>query len=125
MTGRPRLPEGVAKATGAAAKNPQRFRDRKAPKVGPLGEPPERLTESEAEVWRTLAQEVPWLGSADRLLVETAARLSVLMRTEFKAAYATELRQVLSAMGATPAARSKVTAPDDEGDEDPTDGYFN
>lgn len=124
MSGRPRLPESVAKATGAAAKNPQRFRGRKAPKVGPLGDPPEHLTEDEAAAWFTLADEIPWLGSADRLLVETAARLAVLMRTEFKAAYATELRQILSAMGATPAARSKVTAPDEE-DNDPAAAYFN
>jgi hypothetical protein len=121
---RPRMPLDQARAKGAHLKDPQRFRDRKAPKVGPLGDPPERLTEDEAEAWLTLAEEIPWLGSADRLLVETAARLAVLMRTEFKAAYATELRQMLSAMGATPAARSKVTAPDEE-DDDPAAAYFN
>ena len=126
MAGRPRVPEAVARVTGAAAKNPKRHRGRANPKVNALGAPPGHLTEAEAEAWAWFASEMPWLGAPDRTIVEMAARLRAEMATgEASLKAMTELRQVLNALGATPAARSKVMAPPDEDPEDPTDVFFN
>lgn len=126
MAGRPRLPEAVARVTGAAAKNPQRHRNRARPKVAGLGDPPDYLTEAEAEAWAWFGDEMPWLGAPDRTIVEVAARLRADLATgEASLKAMTELRQVLNALGATPAARSKVMAPSDDEDEDPADQFFN
>jgi hypothetical protein len=126
MAGRPRLPDAVAKATGAAAKNPQRFTDRKPPKVGKLGPPPSRLTSEEQDAWSTLALEIPWLGASDRQVVSVACRLIARFNAnELSIGGMTELRQIMTQLGATPAARSKIAAPKDDDDEDPADAYFN
>lgn len=53
-----KLPAAVAQITGAASRNPSRYRG-KAPKVGPLGDPPERLTEAERGHWLALAADLP------------------------------------------------------------------
>lgn len=126
MAGRPRLPEAVAKATGAAVKDPQRFRGRKEPKVAKLGDPPKRLSDDEAEAWRTLAEEIPWLGASDRSVVAVAARLIARFNADdLTVGGMTELRQIMTQLGGTPAARSKVHAPKDDDDRDPADAYLN
>lgn len=127
MAGRPRLPEAMAKATGAAAKNPQRFRDRKEPKVAKLGPPPEHLSAEEVEAWHLFADEIPWLGSSDRAILIAAARLRArLIADTLPLSAFGELRQVLNALGATPAARTKVSAPSGEKeDDDPAGDYLN
>jgi phage terminase small subunit len=126
MAGRPRLPPAVAKATGAMVKDPQRFRDRKPPKVAALGSPPKHLDERQAEAWLMFAEEIPWLGAADRTILAAASILRAKMIAgDLSIGGMTELRQVLNALGATPAARSKVAAPQDDDDEDPADAYFN
>lgn len=126
MAGRPRLPDAVAKATGATAKNPQRFTGRGEPKVSGLGSPPQRLSPEEQCAWRTLAEEIPWLGSSDRQVVAVACRLIARFdANDLSIGGMTELRQIMTQLGATPAARSKVAAPKDDDDEDPADAYFN
>lgn len=127
MAGRPRLPEAVAKASGAAIKNPSRMEYRKAPKVEKLGPPPRHLTPDEQQAWHDFADEIPWLGKSDRTVLEGAARLRAKMTVgEFSVGLMTELRQVLNAMGATPAARSKVSAPGGDDEKgDPLDEFLN
>ena len=128
MAGRPRLPEKVAKATGAAAKNPQRFTDRKPPKSKPLGSPPVDLDQDAVTAWLTFADELPWLEYADRTTLELASRLTAIMRTDFASmtgAQIGHLRACLTEMGATPAARSKIKAPDDKDDSDPLAEFLN
>lgn len=128
MAGRPRLPDAMAKATGAAAKNPQRFRDRKPPKSPPLGKPPRTLGPDEVEAWETFADELPWLCKADRTVLEIASRLAAAMRRDFLAfpiSGIAQLRMCLTQMGATPADRSKVGGGKDEDDEDPLDAFIN
>ena len=118
-----KLPATVARITGAATKNPARYRG-KAPKVGPLGDPPERLTEAERGHWLALAADLPWLGSSDRMLLELAATISArLSGGGFTVGLMTELRLCLGAMGATPTTRGKLAAPT-EGDDDPAAAYF-
>lgn len=121
MAGRPRVPTAVAKATGAAAKNPKRFKDRAAPKVAPIGQAPSYFDEDEREAWNFFATELPWLGASDRTILEMAARIRARMKEGMiSMAAMTELRQILNALGATPAARSKVAgAPNEDEDEDP------
>lgn len=123
---RPRLPSAVAKATGAAIKDPQRFRDRKPPKSPPLGKAPRHFTAGQIEAWDLFADEMPWLTKGDRMVVEVAARLRDGMKVnpDFPIAGYAQLRMCLSSMGGTPADRSKVSAPDDE-DQDPADKFFN
>lgn len=125
MAGRPRVPEAVARLTGAAAKNPQRHRNRADPKVGPLGSPPKHLTADEADAWREFAAEMPWLARSDRAILEVASRLRTMMAGgEFTSGLATELRQCLNAMGGSPSTRSKVPAPKDD-EDDPLSEFVN
>jgi phage terminase small subunit len=127
MAGRPRLPDAVAKVSGAAVKNPQRFTDRKPPKSKPLGQPPVDLDEAAVTAWLTFAEELPWLEYADRTTLELASRLTAIMRTDFismTGAQIGHLRVCLTEMGATPAARSKIKAVPDDTEDDPTAKYL-
>lgn len=123
---KPRLPAAVAKATGAAVKNPQRFRDRKAPKVEPLGPAPSGFSAAQKKAWDAFAGEMPWLGKSDRVLVETASRLRARMQSDpdFPIGGYAQLRMCLSAMGGTPTDRTKVSAPaDDDDHHDPASEF--
>lgn len=124
---RPRLPEQVAKVSGAEIKDPQRFRSRKAPKVLSLGPAPSRLTADQRVIWDEFNADFPWLGRSDRALVEVATNLLDQMRQlgpETPIALYAQMRMILGQMGGTPVDRSKVNAPDDE-EQDPADAYFN
>jgi hypothetical protein len=122
---RPRLPETVANTTGAADKNPQRFRDRKPPKTLPLGKAPRYFDDDQRAAWDDFADEMPWLGKADRVVVEVAARLRAdMQRPDFPMAGYAQLRMCLSSMGGTPADRSKVAAPQED-EDDPLAKYAN
>lgn len=122
---RPRLPTEHHKATGADRKNPGRFKDRKAPKVAALGGPPEHLGGEERAAWKLFCSEFPWLGASDRTLVEAASVLRAKMVCGgLGLKELTELRQILVQMGGTPAARSKITSPQDDDDKDDPLGEF-
>lgn len=126
MAGRPRLPDDVAAATGRAIINPGRFAGRKPPKVDPVGKPPAELGPDEAKAWRDFCKEIPWLSSADRFLLIGASQLRArIMQGDAPIAAYTEMRLILSQMGATPASRTKITAPDDKDDSDPADEFVN
>ena len=120
---RPRTPTVVAEVTGAAAKNPQRHRDRSKPKVGGLGCPPAMFTPEQVKAWASLADEFPWLCKSDRALVEVAAVFRARFWKDPEGMGVNALAQYrlcLSEMGGTPAARSKVSAPDDDQGDDPS-----
>lgn len=115
----------VAKVTGAVAKNAGRFEGRAEPDVPPLGLPPEHLEGLELEAWNLFASEMPWLAASDRTILESACLLRAKqLEGSLSMAAMTELRQTLNALGGTPAARSKVHAPDPE-DKDPIDEFVN
>lgn len=126
MAGRPRLPQEVAKITGAFAKNAGRFAKRSAPKVKSLGPAPKRFTDEQREIWDEFNADFPWLGRTDRALVEVATNLLDQMRRLGEATpislYA-QMRMILGQMGGTPVDRFKVNAPDDNAD-DPADEFF-
>lgn len=123
---RPRTPAALAKVTGADALHPGRHAARKDPATAPLGAAPKRLSEIEREAWASFADEMPWLRRSDRTLVEVAAKLRARLMTDpdMGVNALAQLRMCLSSMGGTPADRTKVGAPDDEG-EDPADAFLN
>ena len=120
---RPQTPVAKAKLTGAAAKNPQRFRDRSVPKAdGPIGEPPKFLSAREKKAWRDFAAEWSWLTNQDRpALVALVQMRSVAedAKAEKNAAFYTAYRLMLSEFGGTPVSRGKVHQSPDEEEDDP------
>lgn len=121
---KPRLTPDFARVTGADKRSPGRFKDRANPKVAPLGEPPEQLSEPIRAAWLDLADDLPWLARSDRAMLELTARL-VVMAEEPGAPIGVlgQLRLCLSSLAATPVDRSKVPHVDD-GDDDPADEFF-
>ena len=127
MAGRKRIPQEVAKITGAIAKNAGRFEGRSAPKVKSLGLPPKRFTPEQAEIWGEFNSDFPWLGRSDRRHVG----LAVLLQSQIDAAgmeatptMIAQMRLLLSGMGGSPVDRSKVGTTDDD-ETDPADEFIN
>jgi phage terminase small subunit len=124
---RPRTPAAKADATGAAGKNPQRYRDRKEPKTTKaLGQPPEWFDEAQASIWEGFKRELPWLTESDRSVMELASVLRAAFMASPLDMGVTKLnllRLCLAQLGATPADRSKVGVGDGE-DQDPDDAFF-
>lgn len=123
---RPRTPVAVAKATGAAVKNPARMAGRKSPKADALGAPSAHLGLFEKRAFERFRRELPWLKESHRLLVEVASiyRGKVLTpgwNVELKTLQ--ELRRCLGQLGATPADESKIVMENGD-DEDEEDGLF-
>lgn len=122
----PRLPAFKAEATGATIKNPGRHADRKAPKrTRPLGNPYQSMNNTEQKAWLEFADELPWLNSSHRALLQLACRLRARLNTDpdmgvnAMQAYSA----ILSKLAATPVDETKVSY-GDEGDEDPADAFF-
>uniref|UniRef100_UPI004048AEFC hypothetical protein n=2 Tax=Yoonia sp. TaxID=2212373 RepID=UPI004048AEFC len=125
MAGRPRLPQEVAKVTGAIAKNAGRFVERATPKVKSLGPPPKHFDEDQKEIWAEFNADFSWLGRTDRSLVGMACVLQAeINKGEAPIAAFAQLRLMLSSMGGTPVDRTKIKSPDDE-DTDPSDEFLN
>ena len=125
MPGRPRLPQDVAKITGAADKNAKRFKDRASPKVKSLGPAPKAFTDEQREIWNEFNADFPWLGRTDRKLVGMACLLQDAINAgDAPIAYFAQLRLMLSSMGGTPVDRSKVTMAEDT-KPDPADEFLN
>lgn len=107
--------------------DPQRYRDRKEPKVADIGDPPGHLSGEVCAAWMWFVREIPWLKSSDRTILEIAAHLRAkLTAGEATVGMMTELRQVMVQLGATPSARTRVSVSDDEQDnDDPAAEFFN
>jgi len=126
MAGRPRLPQEVAKITGAIAKNAGRFAGRSSPKVKSLGAAPTRFTADQVAIWDDFNADFPWLGRSDRAHVG----LAVLLQSQIDDAGANatpgmfgQMRLLLSGMGGNPVDRTKVGKVEDEA-VDPTDEFL-
>lgn len=122
---RPRTPNAKADVSGASAHDPQRFRDRKAPKrTRPLGEPYLKMTDAQKDAWREYATEMPWLHSAHRPLLRLACIWTAKMDdADFGVSATQALSSILSKLGATPVDETKVMHGDGE-EEDPADRFF-
>jgi hypothetical protein len=124
---RPRTPKAKAAVTGADKKNKGRFEDRTEPKVADdLGAPPAWMKDQQKLAWSVISEEIPWLNSSHRGLVEIASHIrGRLMAGEDVGVQALNLlRQCLGSMGATPADASKAGAKPDGEKTDPADAYF-
>jgi len=124
---RSRLPQEVARITGAVGKSAGRFDGRSDPKVKSLGPAPNRFTAEQKQIWDDFNADFPWLGRSDRCLVEVATSLMDQMRTlgaEAPIALYAQTRMMLGQMGGTPVDRSKVMVPKKEGN-DPSDEFLN
>ena len=124
---RKRTPQPVAEVTGQAAARPGRYAKRLAPHSDPLGPPPEWFRADQIEAWQELSESWPWLRKSDRCLVMIGAIL--LARITGKGADAgvasmNQFRMICSACGGTPTDRSRVSAPDHDGD-DPANEFIN
>jgi hypothetical protein len=122
---KPRTPKAKAAVTGQADKKRTKFDGRKEPKpIGPLGDPPEWLVDTDTNkarsAWELFRREIPWLTESHRLLVGMAANIQgrIMAGQECGVQAMNLLRQMLGQMGATPADSSKITVPDDEGEKD-------
>ncbi len=123
-----RIPLSKAHVSGAAAKNPQRFRGRKAPKAPPIGAPYARMTKAQRTVWAEMSKDMPWLNRGHRVLLRLACVLTAKMDEDedgsigVSAAHA--LSSILSKLGATPVDETKVAHGNDGEEEDPGEGFF-
>ncbi len=125
MAGRPRLPQEVAKVTGAIAKNAGRFASRATPKVRSLGPAPKSYDERQRAIWEEFNDDFSWLGRSDRHLVKIAVELQCMIDAgDAPVAVFAQMRLVLSSMGGTPVDRTKVQAPEDDSD-DPAGEFVN
>lgn len=115
----PRTPAAKAKATGADVQHPGRHADRKDPGGLPLGEASDFLTDSAKSAWEGFKRELPWLLESDRAVMEVCAQVrGLLMDCEDVGVTKLSMYQsMLSKLGATPADRTRVSAPEQE-DED-------
>lgn len=125
---KPRLPAAKAEASGAALKNPGRFKDRKAPKgTRPLGDPYALMTDAQRVAWAEFAAEMPWLNSSHRVLLRLACVWAAKLddpEAEFGVSATQALSSILSKLGATPVDETKVSRGGADEDEDPADEFF-
>jgi hypothetical protein len=122
---RQRIPTAKAEASGAAAKNPARFKDRKKPKSSrPLGEPYKTMTDEQKKAWFEIQYEMPWLTSSDRIMVRLACSWIARMEMDdLGVAASGVLSTLLSKLGGTPVDVSKVMHVGEE-EADPADEFF-
>jgi hypothetical protein len=122
----PRTPAAKAAVSGAAAKNPKRHKDRKAPKKPKaVGQPYKGMTKPQIAVWREQAENMPWLHAGHRLLLRQVCILAARMETDpdMGVSALQALGSLLSKLGATPVDETKVNHGGDE-DQDPDEKFF-
>jgi len=107
----------MAQVTGAALKNPSRFREQRGGIHSPaLGGPSAFLDAAGKACWHKFKSELPHLVEADRCIVEMACVLrSKVEAGNAHAALMSTYRGVLKELAATPASRARVkTAPPED-----------
>ena len=121
---RPRKPTAALELSGAFERNPKRAKERKDEPIplGKIGLPPKSLAAEGAAVWRDMATEGHWLTSADRFMLEIAARyMAYFQEGGNDTKTIGQLITVLNKLGFGPAERSKIKAPG--GKEDKPQGF--
>jgi hypothetical protein len=117
---RPRKSLAQARLSGAAAKNPQRYRRRVEPTTtGPLGPAPNWLNRQQKMAWREFDRRLPWLNFSHRAIVEIAAILQAKLAAGTLGLPGMQLLRVtLGQLGATPVDAAKIAfaAPDEPDD---------
>lgn len=120
-----RTPNAKADVSGASAKNPQRFRDRKGPKrTRPVGEPYKNMTESQKEQWHEVVECAPWLHSAHRQLLRAfCVAAANIAKGQTGGGNIQALSSIASKLALTPVDETKVLHGDGDSD-DPADEFF-
>jgi hypothetical protein len=124
---RQRLPAARAEISGAASKNPQRHRNRRAPmQASAVGDPPARMPIEQRAAWETFRAELPWLTRSHRALLQVACILCVRVEANPDVGISAlrAYSALLSKLGATPLDECKVNHVDDD-EPDPTARFFN
>jgi phage terminase small subunit len=119
---RPRTPIGKAELTGAAAHNPQRFRDRAEPEAEEIGFAPEYLDDAAKAAWASFVAEWPWLTKADEAALVPLCIMRAGLETgtaEQSAAFFKEYRMQISAFGGNPTTKTKIAMPKAPPPDDP------
>ena len=128
---RPQTPLAKAKLTGAAAHDPQRFRDRTAPKTSkqPVGDPPRYFDKGAKVVWAEFVENLGWLEREDRGALESACVAIAQMRKMYSeggvtASMLAAVNTAIGKLGASPTDRGKVfQAPEGPDENDPFAGF--
>ena len=129
---RPQTPLAKAKLTGAIAKNPQRFRDRAAPKTStqPVGSPPAYLDKYAKAAWRDFVKHSSWFTADDRMALEVASVAVGQMRALIKlgeivpASMLSAINTAIGKLGASPTDRGKIfQKPEGDEPDDPFAGF--
>lgn len=126
---RQKTPLAKARLTGAAAKNPQRYRGRSEPEAGaPVGNPPAYLSAEEKAFWRQFCDELLWLRISDRAILAATCILRNRLHKDPNPTIAAlrEFRAHLGALGATPVDRQRVqwNPPEDDDPNDPLNKFL-
>ena len=118
---RPRKPTEILELSGGFDRHPERRRSIGPKSAQAIGDPPDDFEPDEAACWHEfLANHPPGvLTGADRWTLEHACRLHAKSRRlrGLAAAELGQLRTLLTELGATPASRSKISAPPSDATE--------
>jgi len=118
---KPRTPTKKARVSGAAIKDPGRYKNRSEPaNPDPIGTPYKGMTAAQVRVWKECVSNMPWLNAAHRLLLRQVCILAARMETgeDLSVSSTHALSAMLSKLGATPTDESKVSHPQDNEDSD-------
>lgn len=123
-----KLPKAVAELTGAADRNPKRYRSaaagRRSPR--PIGAPYATMAAAEKDAWRDFVSTLPWLAGSHRAILRLACVIRVRVETgenpgvSLMSAYSA----LLSKLGASPSDEARVRWTDPDEDTDPMDRFF-
>lgn len=119
---RPRKPTAALELAGAFERNPDRGKAREnEPKpLGKIGKAPPTIDEDATKVWDDMAAEAFWLTSADRFLLEIAAKyMAYFSKGGNDTKTIGQLITVLNKLGFGPAERSKINGPAPKTDDSP------
>lgn len=122
---RARTPTKKAIVSGAALKDPARYKNRSVPSnPNPVGAPYKGMTRPQLAVWRECVANMPWLNAAHRILLRQVCILAAKLEAgeELSVSATHALSAMLSKLGATPADESKVNH--DSGDDDAGEEFF-
>lgn len=111
---RPRKPTAALELAGAFQKDPKRGKARESEPVptGKPGKAPANLEEAGIKAWDEMVREGFWLTSADKFLLEIAARyMAYFSEGGNDTKTVSLLVGVLNKLGFGPAERSKISAP--------------
>ena len=111
--GRKRKGSAVLELSGAFRRNPARRRGAEPEGNGPLGSPPDELSERERAAWRMICERSPCgvLTDSDWPLVVVAAKLWAEFMSDsaaFNAARLTRLHHILADLGMSPPGRGSL-----------------